>query len=94
MEDVRIVHDEHARRYELHVGAELATIAEYRPSDDVWVFHHTETMPSFRGRGLAERLVRFALDDVRSRGKTVVPSCWFVADVMQANSEYADLLAG
>jgi predicted GNAT family acetyltransferase len=33
------------------------------------------------------------LDDVRARGHTVVPRCWFVAEFIEQNPSYADLLA-
>jgi predicted GNAT family acetyltransferase len=93
MEDpIRIVHNARRQRYELFVGGELASVAEYSPADDALVFDHTETLPSFRGRGLAARVVGFALDDVRGQGKSVVPACWFVADFIEANPAYRDLV--
>jgi predicted GNAT family acetyltransferase len=46
-----------------------------------------------RGRGLGSELVRAALDDVRRRGATVVPTCWYVAEFIDAHPEYGDLLA-
>jgi uncharacterized protein len=90
---VRVVRNDEAHRYELYVDAELASIADYRRTGDALDMHHTETRDGFRGRGLAAELVRGALDDVRERKLTVVPSCWFVADFIEANPEYADLVA-
>lgn len=92
MDRIRTAHNEAQSRYELYVEDELASIAGYRPSGEVLVFHHTETMPAFRGRGLAAEVVRFALDDVRARGMTVVPVCWFVAEFIDEHREYADLV--
>ena len=92
VEPIRIVHNASRQRYELFAGPALASFAEYRPAGNVLVFDHTETLPAFRGRGLAARVVAFALDDVRSRGRTVVPSCWF-ADFIDANPGYRDLVA-
>ena len=89
----KIVHNESSRRYELYVNDELASLTEYRPTGETLVFNHTETKPAHQGRGYAERVVRFALDDVRSRGQHVVPSCWFVADVIKTHPEYAELVA-
>lgn len=88
-----IVHNEKAQRYELWIEGQLASLTEYRPRGDVLVFDHTETRRAFRGGGLAERVVRFALEDARDRGMHVLPQCWFVAEVMDANPEYADLRA-
>jgi uncharacterized protein len=91
--NVRVVRNDQAHRYELYVDAELASIADYRRTDGTVDMHHTETRDTFRGRGLAAVLVRGALDDVREQKLTVVPSCWFVADFIEANPEYADLVA-
>lgn len=93
MSDIRITHNAALNRYELHVGDALASIADYRPSGDRLVFSHTETHHEFRGQGLAAKLVAWALDDVRARGLSVFPTCWFVADFIDDHPEYRDLLA-
>ena len=46
-----------------------------------------------RGQGFGAMVGRGALDDLRSRGKRVVPSCWFVRDFIELHDEYADLIA-
>lgn len=81
-------------RYEILVDGEVAGIADYREDGGVWVFPHTVIDSHRRGRGLGAALVRGALDDVRARGATVVPSCWYVAQFVDEHPEYADLLAG
>jgi predicted GNAT family acetyltransferase len=91
--DVRVVRNDEANRYELYVSDELASTADFRRTDGTLDIHHTETRDGYRGRGLAAELVRGALDDVRERKLTVLPSCWFVADFIGANPEYADLVA-
>jgi predicted GNAT family acetyltransferase len=83
-----------AGRYELLLDGEVVSLADFRIDGDRVVFPHTETLPAHRGGGFAEQVVRFALDDVRPSGRTVVPACWFVADFIDAHPEYADLLAG
>jgi predicted GNAT family acetyltransferase len=83
-----------ASRYELWEDDTLVGIADYRPGPDgALVFPHTEIRSDRRGEGLGEVLVRGALDDVRERGDTIVPACWFVADFVEANEDYRDLLA-
>ena len=84
--------NESAGRYELLLDGEVASLADFRVDGDRVVFPHTETVPAQRGRGLAEQVVRFALDDVRPSGRTVVPACWFVAEFIDDHPEYADLL--
>jgi predicted GNAT family acetyltransferase len=89
--DVR--HNPERSRYELYVDGELAGIADYRVAGDEIVFPHTEIDHRRRGQGLGAELVRGALDDVRSTGRTVVPHCWYVAEFIETNPAYQDLLA-
>jgi len=90
---IDITHNEGAHRYELRLDGDLASIAEYTPSDGHWIFDHTETEPRFRGQGLAAKVVAYALDDVRKRGLRVTPSCAFVADFVRPRPEYGELVA-
>jgi len=88
-----VEHNIAQHRYELKVDGRLA-IAEYRETPDAVVFTHTEVPADFQGRGIASQLVRAALDDVRARGRKVVPRCWFVSSFIARHREYRDLLAG
>jgi hypothetical protein len=80
-------------RYELLVDGELVGVADYRIDGARIVFSHTEITRAKRGQGLGARLVRGALDDVRTTGRDVVPVCSFVRAFIEANEEYADLRA-
>jgi predicted GNAT family acetyltransferase len=82
------------RRYEARIDGELAGIAEYRASDRIVTFVHTEVMSAFEGKGVGSALVRGALDDVRTQGKKVRAVCPFVKGYMEKHSdEYGDLVA-
>ena len=80
-------------RYELVEDGKLVGVADYRAMGDTLAFPHTEIVPARRNQGLGHQLVKGALDDVRRRGAKVVPSCWFVAEFIEQNAEYADLRA-
>lgn len=91
--DLEVKHDEPGRKYFALVDGR-ESVCEYRPSGEkTLVFSHTYVPPELRGRGIAEELVRQALDDVRQRGYTVIPSCWFVRAYIDRHSQYRDLLA-
>jgi predicted GNAT family acetyltransferase len=81
-------------RYELELDGELVGIADYRIDGDRVVMPHTVIDAARRGGGLGAILVQGALDDIRRAGRTVVPTCWFVAEFLELNPEYQDLLAG
>ena len=81
------------RRYEARIDGELAGIAEYRASDKITTFIHTQVMSEFEGKGVASALVRAALDDVRGDGRKVRAVCPFVKGYIEKHSdEYGDLL--
>ena len=82
-----------AGRYELIIDGDVAGFADYRVHGDVVIFPHTVIAPDRRGQGLGDVLVEGALEDVRESGRRVVASCWFVAEFIEARSQYHDLLA-
>jgi predicted GNAT family acetyltransferase len=69
-------------------------VADYRDvGENHLVFPHTEIERPLRGQGFGDQLIKGALDDVRRMGRTLVPSCWAVADYIAEHPEYADLVA-
>lgn len=79
-------------RYEIRVDGELAGFATYKAQPQQIAFKHTEVDDRFEGRGLAGKLIAFALDDARGRGLAVLPFCPFVKAYIQRHREYADLV--
>lgn len=87
-----VVHNAGATRFELRVQDKLC-IAEYRLVDGVMWLTHTETPPALRGRGMAERVVRAALDHARAHGMKVRPACSYVRTYLRRHPEMKDLVA-
>lgn len=80
-------------RFELLDGDDVVAFADYVVSRGAVVLPHTEVDPRRRGQGLGALLVGRALDELRRSGRRVVPACWFVAEFIQSNPDYQDLLA-
>jgi uncharacterized protein len=80
------------KRYEIHLGGELAGFAQYRLHPGLIELVHTEIDEEFEGRGVASQLISFALQDARKRGLAVLPVCPFVNDYMQRHRQYVDLV--
>lgn len=78
-------------RYEVFADGGLGGFAKYRLLGSKIVFTHTEV--SVEGRGLGSELVRFALEDARSRGLEVVPQCPFVRSYLEKHPELAEVTA-
>ena len=90
-DEIVVRHNAAANRFEAAMGAHLA-VAEYVLEDGRMVLTHTFVPPELRGRGLAEKLVRPALDLARAEGRRVVPQCSYVATFIERHPEYQDLL--
>jgi len=87
-------HDREANRYEVLIDGRVVGEAHYELAGDVAAFDHTEVLPQVGGRGVAGRLVRYAMDDVRAAGRWRVRAvCPFVVHWFDRNPGYADLLA-
>ena len=57
------------------------------------VADHTFVPPSYRGHGLAEKLVNALIEDARRLGFKIVPLCSYVAAQVRRHPEWADLRA-
>lgn len=85
--------DTQNRRYRATVDGHVVGEAEFLLTPELVVFTHTETDPGFEGQGIGSALVRWALDDVRGQGYSVLPTCPFVRGYVERHAdEYADLL--
>lgn len=89
---IEIRDDEGESAYLIVVDGSPVGRAEYRSLDDRRVFTHTEVDDGYSGMGLANRLVRFALDDMRRRRMSIVPLCPFFAAYIRRHPEYDDLV--
>lgn len=87
-----VTENKEAHRYEISVDGVVAGFAEYRRQRDVIALPHTEIDSAYSGKGLASKLIRYALDDARSQGLSVRPFCPFVQDFMVKHPDYRDLV--
>ena len=89
-----VITDNHdARRYEAHLGKQLAGFVDYGRIKGRIVALHTEVLPEFGGRGIASALVRRVLADARANGDKVTPRCPFFVAHFERHPEDADLIA-
>jgi predicted GNAT family acetyltransferase len=89
---VRVEDAPERERYEIFDGDALAGFTQYRTSEGLIAFMHTEIDPGFEGQGLASQLIRFVLEDARARGLEVLPFCPFVNGYIQRHDEWADVI--
>jgi predicted GNAT family acetyltransferase len=81
------------RRYELRRDDEVLGVAVYRLQGNVINLLHTEIDADHEGEGLGSAIAAGVLDDVRSRGLLVQPTCPFIAGWIEKHPDYQDLVA-
>jgi hypothetical protein len=79
-------------RYELSIEGEMVGFTAYSARPGLIAFVHTEVDERLQGRGLADRLIRFALEDARARGLAVLPFCPFVKGFIERHREFEALV--
>lgn len=89
--DLDIQHEE-GKRYYVQFGDQRAELA-YGESGRTRDFRHTWVPQELRGRKIAEKLVRHALDDTLRNGYKFIPSCPYVERFVEEHPEYRKGLA-
>jgi uncharacterized protein len=79
-------------RYVVDVDGRPAGYLTYRLGDGQIALLHAEVEPAMRDRGIASRLIEFALHDARVRGLSVLPYCPFVRYYIEQHDEYLALV--
>lgn len=89
---MQIRHEAEARRFVVALEGEPAVL-EYAPlAGGAWDLRRTYVPREHRRQGIASQLVQHALEEATKEGRTVVPSCWFVADFIEENPRYRALV--
>lgn len=83
-------HDAEAGKFYIRKNGEEAYL-DYEKEGELLDFHSTYVPPSFRGQGMAGRIVKKALEHAREDGYKVRPSCPYVASYMDRSGEYQDI---
>jgi predicted GNAT family acetyltransferase len=89
--EIEVVDNVERHRYEAQVEGDPAFL-DYRLEPGAIVLVHTQVPKALEGHGIAQALVKHALDDARRRGLGVVPVCPFVGAWIKRHPEYADLV--
>lgn len=86
------IHDEReAKRYALQVEGQTAVVTYNLVEGGLMV---TETLVPevLEGRGIASRLARHVLADVKARGLVILPVCPFFAGYLKKHPEWAEIV--
>lgn len=91
MESPEPVHSPDRQRFELRLADQVIGRSFYRAEQGRRVFTHTEVDPEHQGKGLATKLIAFALADTREAGLRLVAQCPTVAAYVERHPEFDDI---
>ena len=77
-----------ARRYELEVDGGMA-VATYNLVDGGVLISETLVPEALEGRGIASRLAKLVLEDIKGRGLLILPVCPFFSGWLKKHPEWA-----
>jgi predicted GNAT family acetyltransferase len=86
-----VIDNKEQSRFELAVDGKTA-ILQYMERDGALYLTHTEVPPELEGQGIGGRIVKHALEQARSRGVKVAPSCAFARSYIERHPEYRSLV--
>lgn len=90
--DVKVQQDEEKRKFYADVDGQEAVI-EYAKMDDVYNLAHTYVPEELRGQGVAEKLAKGALDEIKRQGARFLPSCPYIQSFLKKHPEYQEGVA-
>ncbi|TCO51485.1 hypothetical protein EV646_101476 [Kribbella antiqua] len=91
--EISVVDSRERSRYEALDGdGNLMGFVDYKLYPGVIAFLHAETLPEYRGGGVAGTIAEKSLDDARALGLRVKPACPFYQEYLEEHPEYADLV--
>lgn len=86
--NIDVQHDPNDKKYSATIDGHEGHVAYAESPDGTRVFHHTFVDPELRGQGVAEAVVRHALDETRREGHRYVATCPFVQAFIRRHPEY------
>jgi predicted GNAT family acetyltransferase len=87
--DPDIRDNEDAKRYELTVDGETVVVI-YNPVAGGRLITETIVPVALEGRGIASRMARHVLADLKAKGLVILPTCPFFSGYLKKHPEYAD----
>jgi len=91
-EQIEVADAPDRERYEISVDGEVVGFTTYKLRPGLIALIHTEVDERVQGHGLADRLIRFALEDARARNLEVLPFCPFARAFIERHREFETLV--
>ncbi|MDB5083079.1 MAG: acetyltransferase [Chloroflexi bacterium] len=91
-ETIKVENNKDEQRFETEING-YTGVAEYHINGNQMIFTHTGVPRPIGGQGVANKLIKTALDYARENHLQVVPLCSFVSTYIRRHPEYKSLLS-
>lgn len=84
---MEVIHDEENCLFIINVENDTSFLA-YKLENSIIELNTTYTPPKLRGRGIAEKLVKAALQYAKENNLKIIPNCSYVCHYLERHPEY------
>ncbi|MCS7052939.1 MAG: N-acetyltransferase [Ignavibacterium sp.] len=88
---MEVIHNSKEKSFLIQIENDIAYVS-YNLNNEVMDLYTTYTPPQLRGKGLAEKVVRAALEYAKSNNLKIIPSCSYVKVFLERHPEYKSLV--
>jgi uncharacterized protein len=89
---ITINHDQEGQEFTAIMGNDQAELSYAKPEEKVIDFQHTFVPECFRGKGVANKLIKAGLTYAEEQNFRVIASCPAVSSYIRRHKEYEPLL--
>ena len=93
METVTITHEPDRKGFFASIDGHKAELTYRVEPDGTLAYNHTYVPEELRGKGIAGKITRYALEWARENGKKVRPVCPYIVSFVKKNPEFDDISA-
>ncbi len=87
---MEVIHDTNNSSFFIKID-NASSYVSYSLNDRIMELYTTYTPPQLRGKGLAEKVVKAALDYAKENNFVVIPTCSYVRVFIERHPEYKSL---
>ena len=89
---MNIQHNEKEKIFFVDIEGKVAKLSYKNTDEKTLDYYSTFVPPEFRGKNVGEQLVKVALDYARDNNFKIIPTCPFVARIIDRHPEYEGLV--
>ena len=90
--ELEVQHNKERKRFFTFIEGREAYLSYVNDNDNILIFDHTYVPFNLRGRGIAAKIVGYALRYAKENNFKVIPSCSYVRVFIERNKQFSDLV--